>query len=677
MAVHTVAGAPLQQLVQREWIVTNRLGGYASSTVPGLNTRKYHGLLVAAMSPPVRRMVLLSRVEETITHRGVPAALGCCEYPGTISPRGHELLQAFAAAPFPRWAYQGDGWTLEKQLVLLPGQNTVVLSYSLLGAREPVRLQLRPMLALRPMHELMYQWNAGIAVHARPGYCWRVSPTARTPELFIAAEADFEPSELWYFNNILREEHRRGYAGLEDLWSPGVMSWTLAPGQTVCFACSTEPLILQSVAERARDVKRAAPQPSAQAAPMPGDSLKDAIEIMSEACASYLVEVGGGGRSTPRVSLLTRLPWSAPSWRDALIAAPGALMCTGRLEQAGALLAHAASQLRGGLLPGRMDEAGAGPIHDSADASLWFIHAAWEYARRGGDEQALRGTLAPACMEIVLAYQRGTELGVHVGLDSLLQASRPGLGLTWMDSRIGDYVVTPRAGRPVELNALWHHALRSVAEFCRRFGPAHLAGEFDRAADGVRDAFNRAFWSEAARSCHDVVGNHGVDAAMRPNQLFAVGLPHPVLAPEHHAVVVESARQRLLTSAGLRTLDPSDPNYHGRCGEDIVTRERAAHQGCAHPWLIAIYCDAVACCAPGAPAATREIRAAVDPLLAHVLSRGDGHLCELFDGDAPHHPGGAPFDLRNTAELLRVCVDHLKPMIPAPDESLSPQLQPR
>ena len=228
-----IAAADLDELIGREWLATNGLGGFAASTVAGMNTRKYHGLLVAAMAPPVRRMVLLSRVEETVFHNGWPFALACNEYPGVIHPVGHQVLKAFSYDPVPRWAYQADGWTLEKTLHLLPGENTVCLSYTLLAADRSADLELRPLFALRGIHELMYQWNARLGAEPHPAGGLRIPPTSRTPEVFFAHDGKFAGEGYWYLNTIYRREQDRGYSGLEDLWTPGVVRWTLSPGQTV------------------------------------------------------------------------------------------------------------------------------------------------------------------------------------------------------------------------------------------------------------------------------------------------------------------------------------------------------------------------------------------------------------------------------------------------------------
>jgi predicted glycogen debranching enzyme len=302
----------LDDLIDREWISVNHLGGYASSTVPSFNTRKYHGLLVAAMAPPVRRMVILSRVEETVVSAKQRFDLANSEYPDTVHPQGFTLLRAFSADPHPRWAYQGDGWTIEKSLRLLRASNTVCLTYTLLASAGEVELELRPLLALRPIHDLTFQWNARLNPELRNSNgssLWRVPPTSRTPEVFFAHDGKQQPGNgCWYLNTIYRAERERGYAGLEDLWMPGAVRYALRPGQSVHFVCSTEPIDLKRAMAQleADDVARATVPPMvAGAEPDP------TLEMLTRAADQFMVNGRDDGAST--VSVITSLPWSPPT----------------------------------------------------------------------------------------------------------------------------------------------------------------------------------------------------------------------------------------------------------------------------------------------------------------------------------------------------------------------------
>lgn len=657
-------------LLEREWLVTNGVGGFASSTIAGLNTRKYHGLLVAAMTPPARRMVLLSRVEETVTDNGWPFALASNEYPAAIHPQGHQLLRAFAAEPFPRWAYQADGWTLEKSLRLVPGQNTVCLTYTLLAAERTVDLELRPLLALRPIHSLMYQWNGKLdatspSAASAPRQQHRVPPTSRTPEVFFAHDGRFDARDAcWYLNTIYRRETERGYAGLEDLWNPGAVRWTLSAGQSIHFVCSSDPVDLGQVLELLNGSEETGVHTALIAPPTetPHDVLVRAAERFIPVAAAL----------TP---LPTGYPWAPPSGRDALIALPGILLVTGRFAEARSLLQWTATKLQDGLLPSEYPEDCSSPIYHGADVSLWYINALWQYLRYSGDDQTT-GRLLETVLEIIDRYQRGGGLGVHADESGLISSHAPGVGTTWMDAKIGDWVVTPRAGCAVELNALWYNALCAAAELCEHAGRHAKAEELASRAAAVKAAFNRRFWNAAAGCCYDVVDSRGMDPTIRPNQLLALSLPFAVLAPERHAAVLEKVHKHLLTPLGLRTLAPTDADYHGRYGGDVVSRDRACHQGAAYPWLLGPWIGAYVRVLGRSPSVRAEALKFLQPCIDRIQSDGLGQLCELFDGDAPHHGGGLTASGRAVGELLRCYVEDILDQAPAqlPSAAKTPQL---
>lgn len=653
-----VGGMPLDGLLEREWLITNGAGGYACSTAVGLNTRKYHGLLVAAMTPPVRRMVLLSRIEETLHLKGWPNALACNEYPGTIHPEGHRLLKAFCAGPYPRWAYQGDGWTLEKSVRLVRGDNTVVVSYTLLSADCPADLEIRPLLALRSMHDLMYQWNGRLAAENKTQRHHRIPPTTRTPEVFFAHDGTFSPSPAcWYLNTIYRREEQRGYSGLEDLWNPGVVRWRLSPGQTVHFVCSAEPIEIDK-ALASLDTEDARPVTVSEIISLP-DTTQDLLVASARAYVCDALDP-----NQPTMRLLTGFPWASPSVRDALIAFAGVFLVTKDFAGAKSLLLSLATKLDHGLLPSGLPENGSDPVYRGADISLWFINALWQYLRYTGDEQTVSRLLDTAA-EIVTEYRHGTLLGIATDADGLLETHAAGMGTTWMDAKIGDWVVTPRAGRPVELNALWYNALRVTAELCGRFGRTKQADDLRELASKTAASFNKKFWNADRGCCFDVIDDHGTDPSIRPNQLLAISLPFAVLAMERHPTLLEKIHRSLLTPFGLRTLAPDDPAYHGRYTGDVVSRDRALHQGSVFPWLLGHWVTAYLRVLGRGATTRREALKFLEPCLQHMQGPGLGHLCELFDGDAPHRPGGAIASAASVGELLRAYVEDILDQAPA------------
>ena len=640
----------LDRQLDLEWLAVNGLGGYACSTVPGLNTRKYHGLLVAAMSPPVRRMVLLSRVEETVTADGWATPLACNEYPGTIHPRGDQSLRAFSADPFPRWAYQGQGWTVEKTLRLVPGENTVVLDYTLLGggADRPVELALRPAFALRGIHDLTYQWNGQLSVEDRGGGTHRIPPTGRTPEVFFAHDGAFEADPLWYLNTIYRREPERGYAGLEDVWCPGVVRWSLRPGQTVSFACSADPVTVARAATLADE--RTTARAKAAVASAAGD---ETLRLLLRAADQFVLSVPSPSAPHPAEHVAASYPWSPPSPRAALTSFCGLFLVPGRFTAARDLLLRLATQLVDGVLPSSLTESGDRPTYHGVDTSLWFVNAVGNYHRHTGDADGVRGPLFDAVQSVLHWYGEGTSLGIRTDVDGLLSTNQPGVPTTWMDAQADGWVVTPRGGKAVEVNALWHNALATAVALAEHLGRPDLSPDLTRRADAARVAFNRRFWNPAANCCYDTVDDLGADPAVRPNQLLAVSLPYPVLTANRFEAVVDTVRTQLMTPFGPRTLSPADPAYRGHYAGDIVQRDRAFHQGSVHPWLLGHYVTAYLKVHGRGPGARAEARQLLDPCLAHLRTVGVGQVCELFDGDAPHRPGGAVAAAASVGELLR------------------------
>jgi predicted glycogen debranching enzyme len=659
-----LAGLDLDQQLQHEWLVSNGLGGYASSTVAGLNTRKYHGLLVASMVPPVRRMVLLSRVEETLFVGGQMQALSTAEYPGAMNPTGYRLLRKFSNDPYPRWAWQGDGWTVGRWLRLLPGRNTVCLSYFLLGCDQPAELALRPMLALRGIHELAFQWNGRLGATRIDPRCVRVNATCRTPEVFFSTDAEFDPQPHWYLSNIYRTEIARGYSGLEDLWTPGTFSWSMKPGKPVHFVCSADRVDVEEVvAELERSDATREIWPVDPAADLTLPSLK-------RACSVFLPSPAAVGAAVPA----TGFPFAAPSVRNALAGYVGLFLLDNRLDAGAALLRFAAEHLREGLVPSELDEQTGEPKYSLADASLWFAHAAHAHLQVDFDEPLARGVVLPALLRVIDRYSHGTRLGLSA--DPLLRTHEPNQPTTWMNAKIGDWVVTPRQGKPVELQALWYNALRIAAWLCEKLGDDFHANQIAAQADEVELAFESQFWNESAGCLFDVVSDVGRDPSVRPNQVLTMTLAFPLLRSHRWDSVIRVLRDRLLVPGGLRTLACDDPGYQGHCHGDVVARDRAYHQGCAFPWLAALLARAMVRAAPSSVVARDEARRLLEPIIDRIENDGLGLLAEFRDGDAPFAWGGATADLLNTAIVSEVMAVDILQSRPVPAPPMTPETLP-
>ncbi len=427
-------------------------------------------------------------------------------------------FSAFSPMPFPRWAYQTNGGTIEKSLRLLKGENTVILTYTLLAGGKSLGLDLRPLLALRPIHELMQQWNGRLTIDPRGSHQYRIPATVRTPEVFIAHTGSFEPAPDWYLNHIYRREFERGYAGMEDLWSPGVVRLTLSPGQPMHFVCSSDPIDLETVLERADWQCSSAeyvivPSQVGPIRPIAPTGKHPIIDALLSAAGQFVLAAPPDGTadkpSEKSVAAIGNYPWGPPSPRSALIGFTGLFLASSRFGDARSFLLSLANREIGGLIPTTFPEDGSTPLYDGADVSLWFINAVFNYFRYTSDVAALRSKLLNSMLGIIDHYRGGTDLGIATDGEGLLGTQAAGIPTTWMDSKVGDWVLTPRQGKPVELNALWYNAALPVAELSERYGSHDRAAELAAFAARVKEVFNRQFWNESAGCCHDVVEDHG------------------------------------------------------------------------------------------------------------------------------------------------------------------------
>ncbi|MBI4391200.1 MAG: glycogen debranching enzyme family protein [candidate division NC10 bacterium] len=632
-----------------EWLETDGLGGYASGTISGAHTRRYHGHLVAVLSPPVRRHLFLSRIEEYLHLRGGPVDLSTNLYRGAVHPRGFERLVRFALEPFPTWTYAVGSLRLRKRLFLLHGSPTVVLLYDLAGTEGPVSLELRPLLAFRDVHFLTQENRLlNREVRVGPGRI-AFALYAGLPALTCFHDAgDFAAEGLWYRQFEYPAELARGLPGYEDLYSPGTLTVLLRPGESRSLVASLlpEPPQHRPEALAAAEVQRRTAL-MVSAAP---DPLEQALTVAAD---QFLVRRGEG------TSVIAGYPWFEDWGRAAMASLPGLALCTGRFAEARAVLATFAAAVDQGMIPNRFPEAGGPPEWGGIDGSLWFVHACERYLAATGNVEAVRADLYPALAEVMRHHVAGTRYGIRVDADGLLTGGEPGLQLTWMDAKVGDWVVTPRQGKAVEVNALWHNACVAMAALSEACGLPRDAARYRQAAGVAASSFNRLFWNEAAGCCYDVVDGDARDARIRPNQLLAVSLPAPVLDEKHWPSVLTVVERDLLTPVGLRTLAPGDPEYRGRYEGDPRSRDAAYHQGAVWPWLLGPYATAVLRVRGRTREVVAGLRALLEPFRAHLGEVGLGSVSEIFDGDPPHHPRGCIAQAWSVAELLRVLREDL------------------
>lgn len=679
----------LQVSRRLEWLVTNGRGGFAMATVNQMLARRYHGLLVAAVAPPVERFVLLAKLDAAVTVGGATYELGTNDYGDAVHPEGYKLLESFTARPHPTWRWRAGSAVIEQTLCMVEGEDATVVRFRLLEADRPVTLSVRPFCTSRHFHQLtsrgdlkeprvevrddtlVFRWADG-----RPG--WQ-----------LAHNGAFVSAPSWYYKFILGIEQDRGYDCKQDLFVPGVITATLRPGDTtgLVFTASTEDRSWKTWREAFAHAA-AADEPDSKA-PIVDDPL---LSPLLRAARDFLVI-----RDKDLKTVIAGYPWFGDWGRDTFISLPGLCLAPGRHDEARRIIQAFARHVSQGMIPNRFPDFGETPAYNTIDASLWYIHAIDRYLAYTGDWTFIADQMYGVIADILAAHRQGTRHRIRLCEDGLIAGGEPGLALTWMDVKLPTRAITPRIGKPVEINALWYNALRIAAAFAERLGDKRQAADWQASAERARASFNRRFWNGARRCLYDVVDADdrpgADDPSIRPNQLLAISLTHPVLDESRWRQVVETCERELWTPLGLRTLSPKDPAYRGRYSGGLVQRDEAYHQGTVWPWLlgpfVAAYVKAmggseceplnlrrltagIGSRVPGVerekaavipdyrelPPVRRAARQFLDGLLPHLGEQGMGSICEVADGDSPHTPGGCPWQAWSVAEPLRaLCED--------------------
>jgi predicted glycogen debranching enzyme len=637
-----------EQALAREWLVTNGLGGYASGSLLGANTRRYHGLLVAALQPPARRMVLLAGLVEEVALPAGTRALSTYEFwDGTLHPEGWRALETVDwEGTVPVFRFNLQGVRLERRIWMEQARNTTVITYHLPVGAPSVELALAPLCTARDFHQHTHGDASWRPVLLRLADGLQVQMREGLPALRLRGfpRPQAEATGEWWWRFLHRAERERGLDEEEDLYRAGRLWFHLEPGATVTLLATAE------------WEEPSGWRPDASAAALRG----------REAALRARVRALGAGRSELRqrlalaadqflvarpprgTTVIAGYPWFGDWGRDTMISLPGLCLATGREDLARLVLQTFARYVDGGMIPNRFPDDGSAPEYGAVDATWWWVLAidAYEVATQ---DQSLVEELLPVLIEAVRCHLAGTRHGIHVDDDGLLAATASGMALTWMDARVGERAVTPRTGKPVEVNALWYNALRLVAGWWRR---SHRdASRLERLADRVLASFARRFWYEAGGYCYDVVdGPQGEDASLRPNQVIGLGLRHALLAEEQASQVLAAVRAHLLTPVGLRTLSPEDPRYIGSYRGDQQARDAAYHQGTVWPWLLGPYWEAHLKLGGDVEA----VQASLRTIELRLLDAGVGTLGEIFEGDPPYRAVGCIAQAWSVGEVLRL-----------------------
>ncbi len=633
-----------------EWLETNGRGGFASGTVAGPNTRRYHALLLVARKPPGERFVLVNHLEEWVGVKGqtIPLSTNC--YPGAVYPEGYKSCSSFTADPWPTWTYDCAGASIQREILCIQGRDLVIVRWRLLKKSTcPVTLLVRPMLSGRDYHSTHHE-NAGLdsnCTERTQSVTWHPYHDLPAVSAFHTGRYGHEPR--WFRQVQFTVDQQRGFDDEEDWWSPGEFADQLKAGEDATLVFTTESVEAVDVAALI-DVERER-RARIQGAVSSGDLL--AYQLC---CAAEQYLSARGSRQT----VIAGYPWFTDWGRDTFISLPGLCLVTGRADVAWQVIESFAAHVSEGMVPNRFPDAGEQPEYNTIDASLWFIHAIDRYLEATGDEVRVREVAWPAVKEILDGYRRGTRYGIRMDEDGLITGGVPGAQLTWMDAKVGDWVVTPRHGKPVEIQALWARALEVGETLAHRFGEADYADRCRNDRTRAIASFRDRFWYEPGRYLYDVIdGPEGNDASLRPNQLYAISLVDDLVPRDRAQQILRLVEAQLLTSVGLRTLSPADGRYRPRYEGGVMERDGAYHQGTVWPFLLGPFVTAWMKTFGRSAVVRKQARSFLTGLEAHLQEACLGQVSEIFDADAPHHPRGCFAQSWSVAEPLRALIEDL------------------
>jgi predicted glycogen debranching enzyme len=632
-----------------EWLEADGLGGFAMGTVSGANTRRYHSLLTAANpANPSERIRLVSKLEEELIFAGNSYQLSTNFFGDISHPNGHQFIERFSLSPFPTWIFSIGELRLEKRLFMVSQRRATALCYRLLGPSrsrsKSVKLKIRPLFAFVGYHHLQREhsdFDVSFTVGER--LVTLKHSDESLPDVAISHNAAaVHQTGYWYRNFFYPIEAERGFDAYEDLFQPFELEFDLRKPANIIIS-SGRPIEWSAFAGIERSELR---RRLRLAKPAGEDTV---LSQLFQSADQYLIKRGSGR------SIIAGYPWFTDWGRDTMISLPGLLLFTSRVIQASDILYQYSKYLEQGLIPNRFPDWGTEPEYNTVDATLWFIEAVRALLEYSDKKQQLADYFFPIINEIIEHHIRGTLYNIRLDTDGLLIAGESDTQLTWMDAKSAGRSVTPRIGKPVEIQALWYNALRAASELADKIGKANLASKFKAMADLAYLSFNAVFWNAEKNCLFDVVNNGSRDDAIRPNQIFSISLNYPVLSPERWPQVMDCVEKQLYTPLGLRTLSPADPNYCPRYIGGPDKRDSAYHQGTVWAWLIGHFFEAYEKTFPGSEKMQNLLNRSIAALTDHVTKEGClGHVSEIFDAEERHTPRGAPAQAWSLAETIRL-----------------------
>ena len=642
-----------------EYLETNGLGGWSSSSITGAHTRRYHGLFVAAIKPPTDRMVLLSKLDETIVSVDGRFELSCNLYDGDIlHPNGNQYLESFTKDFFPEWIYKAGGVQLKKTVCMINEENTVIIRYIALKTDSPFTLELLPLMAARGYHELG---------HASPRMHWDVDfnngifhnqPDGINNVYISVPGSTYQHTPRWFNNFKYNVEQYRGLDYTEDLFNHGTLSVQLEIDDELSIIISTanpegrdgRDLMKREFKRRKKLLKGQPDDETLRQLILAADQFIVKRDIKRSA-SSTVSPLGG---DLEGATVIAGYHWFTDWGRDTMISLPGLTLSTGRFGDAKKILTAFAQSISMGMLPNRFQEKEP-PEYNNVDGTLWYFIAVYKYLQSSGDKKFVMDEILPVLKEIVDWHLKGTRYNIHVAEDGLLYAGEVGQQLTWMDARIGSWVVTPRMGKPVEIQALWYNALKIFAELLRLNKQKKDADEIETNAAKAKESFDKLFWYSDGNYLYDVIDENGKpDATLRPNQLFAISLPFALIEGEKAEAVSKIVEEKLYTPVGLRSLPAEDVHYVHHYGGDQWHRDSSYHEGTVWSWLLGPYVDALMKVESG----KLKVESVIANFKYHLNEACIGQVSEIFDADAPHHPRGCVAQAWGVGEVLRVIKEY-------------------
>ena len=660
------------EVVEKEWLVTNGLGGYASSSVLGINTRKYHGLLVAALDPPGNRTVCLTKLDEDILVGDDVYRLGSNEFHDAIYPEGYKLIEQFSINPFPTYTYDVGGVQVEKTVFMPKNKNAVAVTYKITNKNTvDVKVRLYPLLTCRYFHTVVYRLRVPLNFTLKSSG-QQFQAAFQRPQATIvcrSTDGDFKEGVNWVNHIHYRDELMRGEADVDDCFQPGYFEVQVPANVEKEFAviCAVDHEsqnaieILDSVGNTIDEVKDALSREVDQKGELlanfyrdhPDVPVSDWLNWILLAADSFMVEDAEGKKA-----VIAGYHWFEPWGRDTFISLPGLMLVTGKYKDAKDILQNYIQYLKSGLIPNFVSDKSGIPVYNTVDATLWYVNAVLQYVKYTGDWEFVKTQLWEKLQDIVENHQRGTLFGIHMDTDGLLLH---GSRLTWMDATVGNDVITPRTGKAVEIQALWYNALRTMELFANKFEAPALAEKYGAMANLTRQSFNTKFWNPKQNCLFDVIDDKDPDASIRPNQIFAVSLDYTMLDKEKSQKVVDMVNRELVTPYGLRTLALGDPKFVGKCSGDSRSRDMAYHNGTIWPWLLGPYVTAYLKVNDySAKAREQMLQNLILPLFTVGIHQdGLGTLNEIYDCDPPNEPRGCIAQAWSVAEPLRAYVEDI------------------